>query len=91
MIKYPKRRSIAETSNLFRDAVVSVAEWIGLKKSENRKKNEPRWKRRIEGDIKRLLKEYKRMEKKTKEELEKKKKKKELSELNQRYRVKKKG
>ena len=91
MTKYPKRRSIAETSNLFRDAVVSVAEWIGLKKSENRKKNEPRWKRRIEGDIKRLLQEFKCMERESKEELEMKKKKKELSELNQRYRVKKKG
>ena len=91
MIKYSKRRSIAETSNLFRDAVVSVAEWIGLKKSENRKKNEPRWKRRIEGDIKRLLQEFKCMERESKEELEMKKKKKELSELNQRYRVKKKG
>ena len=76
MIKYPKRRSIAETSNLFRDAVVSVAEWIGLKKSENRKKNEPRWKRRIEGDIKRLLQEFKFMERESKEELEMKKKKK---------------
>ena len=76
MTTYPKRRSIAEISNLFRDAVVLVAEWIGLKKSENRKKNEPRWKRRIEGDIKRLLQEFKFMERESKEELEMKKKKK---------------
>ena len=78
MSKYPKRRSIAETRNLFRDAVVSVAEWIGLKKSENRKKNEPRWKCRIEGDIKRLLQEFKCMERESKEELEMKKKKKRI-------------
>ena len=31
-----------------------MAERVGLKKAEHRKKNEPRWKRRIERDMKRL-------------------------------------
>ena len=33
---------------------MKVAICIRLKKSENRKKNEPRWKSRIDEDIKRL-------------------------------------
>ena len=53
-IKYLKSKSITETNNLIRAASVRVAERIGLNKSEHREKNEPRWKRRIEGDIKRL-------------------------------------
>ena len=52
--KYLKRKNITETNNLFRAAGVNVAVCIGLKKSENRKKNEPRWKLRIDEDIKRL-------------------------------------
>lgn len=52
--KYLKKKNITETNNLFRAACVKVAVCIGLKKSENRKKNEPRWKIRIDEDIKRL-------------------------------------
>ena len=48
-IKYLKSRNITETNNLIRPSSVWVAERIGLKKTERRKKNEPRWKRRIEG------------------------------------------
>ena len=53
-IKYLKRKSITGTSNLIKEASVWVAEKTGLRKSEHRKKNKPRWKRRIQGDIKRL-------------------------------------
>ena len=49
-IKYFKSKSITETNNLIKAASVSVAEQIGLKKRHYREKNEPRWKRRIEGD-----------------------------------------
>ena len=56
-IKYLKSKSITETNNLIRAAGVMVAEQVGLKKAERRKKNEPRWKRKIEGDIKRLRQE----------------------------------
>ena len=56
-IKYLKSKSIIETNNLIRAASVWVAEQLGLKKAEHRKKNKPRWKRRIKGDIKRLKQE----------------------------------
>ena len=56
-IKYLKSKSITETNHLIRDAGVWVGERIGFKKAEYRKKNEPRWKRRVEGDIKRLRQE----------------------------------
>ena len=89
-IKYLKSKSITETNNLIRAASVCVAERIGLKKAERRKKNEPRWKRRIEGDIKRLRQEVNFLGREVKGELGLKKKCK-LSELNERYRVKRKG
>ena len=40
-----------------------------MKKVEHRKKNETRWKRRIEGDIDRLRQEVKFLERETKREL----------------------
>ena len=66
-----------------------ITERIGIKKAEHREKNEPKWKCRIEGDKKRLRQEVNR---KYKGELAlKKKKRRKLSELNERYRVKRKG
>ena len=53
-IKYLKSKSITEINNLNRAATVWMAEQIGLKKAEHRERNEPRWKRKTEGDIKRL-------------------------------------
>ena len=53
-IKPLKSKSITGTSNLINEASVWVTEKIGLRKGEHRKKNKPRWKRRIQGDIKRL-------------------------------------
>ena len=49
-----KSKSITETNDLIKAASVRVAEQIGLKKRHYRQKNEPRWKRRTEGDIKKL-------------------------------------
>ena len=63
---------------------------MGLKKAECRKKNEPRWKRRIKRDIKRLIQEVKFLEREVKRELGLKKNRK-LSGLNERYRVKREG
>ena len=48
-IKYLKSKSIAKTNNLLRAASVRVTERIRLKKPNHRKKDEPRWKRTIEG------------------------------------------
>ncbi|XP_068704348.1 microfibrillar-associated protein 1A-like [Montipora foliosa] len=89
-IKYLKSKSITEKNNLIRAACVWVAEQVELKKAEHRKKNEPRWKRRIERDIKRMKREVNVLERKSKGELGLKKKRK-LSELNERYGVKSKG
>ena len=89
-IKYLKSKSITEANNLIQAASVWVAEELGLKTAEHRKKNEPRWKCMIEGDIKRLRQEVNFLEKESKGELGLKKKHK-LSELNERYRVKRKG
>ena len=60
-----------------------------MKKAEHGKKNEPRWKRRIVGDVKRLRQEINILNRVVKRELGLKKKQK-LSELNERYRVKRK-
>ena len=68
-IKYLKSKSITETNNLIRAASVWVSEQIGSKKAEHRKKNEPRWKYRIEGDIKKLYQEVNFLERKGKGEL----------------------
>ena len=67
-----------------------VAEQLGLKKVEHRKKYEPFWKRRIEGDIRRLRQEVNIMERELKEGLGGGKKRKLLG-LQEKYRVKRKG
>ena len=46
-----------------------IAEKMGLKKIEIKEEKEPWWKRRIEGDIKRLKKDICKLESKSKEEL----------------------
>ena len=53
-------------NNLIRTASVLVTEWIGLKKAEHRNKNESRWKRIIEEDIKRLTQKVKYLERESK-------------------------
>ena len=53
-IKYFKSKNITETNDLIKAARVWLAEQIGLKKRDYREKNEPRWKRRIEGEITKL-------------------------------------
>ena len=69
VIKNLKSKSITETSNLITARSVWVAEQIGLKKEEHMKKNEPRWKRRIERNIKRLRQEVNFREREIKGEL----------------------
>ena len=67
-----------------------IAEKMGLKKIEIKEKKEPWWKRRIEGDIKRLKKDICKLERKSKGELGLKKCRK-LKDLEEKYRVKKEG
>ena len=68
-VKYLDSNSITETNSLTVAASVWVAEQIGLMKIEYRKENEPKWKRRIEGDIKRLRKDVNILERELKGEI----------------------
>ena len=89
-IKYFKSKSITQTNDLIKAASVWVAEQIGLKKRDYRRKNELRWKRRIEGDIKKLRQDIYLLTRDLKGELGSKKKQK-MKELYEKYRVKRKG
>ena len=71
-------------------ASVRVAEQTGLKKRYYGEKNNPRWKRRIEGDIKTLRQDVNLLRRDLKGELGSKKKQK-MKELYEKYSVKKKG
>ena len=55
-----KARVLLKQTILIRAASVWMTERIGIKKAEHRKKNESKWKCRIEGDIKRLRQEVNR-------------------------------
>ena len=88
-VKYLNSNSITETNSLIVAASVWVAEQIGLKKIEYRKKNEPRWKRRNEGDIKRLRKAVNILERGLKGEIGERKRQK-LLQLHDKNRVRKK-
>ena len=89
-VKYLDSNSITETNSLIVAASVWVAEQIGLKKIEYRNKNEPRCKRRIERDIKRLRKDVNILERELKGEIGERKRRK-LHQLHEKYRVRKKG
>ena len=89
-IKYCKSKNIIETNDLIKAASVWVAEQIGLKNGGCREKSEPRWKRRIEGDIKKLRQDVNLLTRDLKGELGSKKKQK-MEEIYEKYRVKKKG
>ena len=56
-------------NNLIRAASVRMAERIGLKKAEHRKKNELGWKSRTEEDIEKLRQEVNLLERESKGEI----------------------
>ena len=89
-VKYLDSNSVTETNSLIVAASVWVAEQIGLKKIEYRRKNEPRWKRRIEEDIKKLRKDVNILEREWKGELRERKRQK-LLQVHEKYRVRRKG
>ena len=89
-IKYFKSKKITETNDLIKAARVWVAEQIGLKKRDYSEKNERRWKRRIEGDIKKLRQDVNLLTRDLKGEMGSKRKQK-MKELYEKYRVKRKG
>ena len=57
MIELTETKNITQTNNLIKAAGVWVADQLGLKKYEGRKKKDPWWKRLIEEDIKQLSKD----------------------------------
>ena len=75
-IKYFKSKNITETDDLIKAVSVWVAEQIGLKKRDYREKNEPRWKRRIEEDLKKMRQDANLLTRDLKGELGSKKRKK---------------
>ena len=62
-------KSITQTNNLIKAACVWVADQLGPKKYEDRKKKDPWWKRRIEEDIKYLKKDINILKKVKKEQI----------------------
>ena len=88
--KYFESKRITETNNIIVAASLWVVEELRLKKVEHSKKYEPRWTRRIEGDIRRLRQEANIMERELKERLGGRKKQKLLG-LKEKYRLKTKG
>ena len=57
VIELIETNNITQTNNLIKSAGVWVADQLGLKKYEGRKKIDPWWKRCIEEDIKQLRKD----------------------------------
>ena len=90
VLQFVKTSNITQTNDLINAAGVWVAEQLGLKKFTIREKYLPRWKRRIEGDIKRLTREVNFMERDQRGKLEAKKKGK-LKDLEEEYGLKRNG
>ena len=57
VIELIETKNITQINNLIKAAGVWIADQLGLKKYESRKKKDPWWKRRIEEDIKQLKKD----------------------------------
>ena len=57
VIELIETKNITQTNNLIKAVDVWVADQLGLKNYEGRKKKDPWWKRRIEEDIKQLKKD----------------------------------
>ena len=90
VIRHIETKNITEANELIRAATVWVAEQLGLKKTEFRAKKDSWWKRRIEGDIKRIRKDVNILERDLRGELSNKKSEK-IQRLKEKYWVNKKG
>ncbi|XP_063591307.1 uncharacterized protein LOC134768408 [Penaeus indicus] len=90
VIRHIETKNITETNELIKAATVWVGEQLGLKKTEFRAKKAPRWKRRIEDDIKRIRKDVNILARELRGELKHKKSEK-LQRLEEKYRGNKKG
>ena len=57
ILKYIPVGNITEIRNVVQAASALVCEQLGVKERKKREEKEPYWKRRIEGDVKRLRRE----------------------------------
>ena len=89
-IRFIKTNNITKKNDVINVASVWVAEQMGLKRFEISLRKEPRWKRRIEGDIKRLRHDINLLNRESKGELGPKKWRK-LKDLEEKYGVERKG
>ena len=92
-ISHIKTNNITQTNNLIKACSVWIAEKMGLKKFEPKEKIVTRWKRRIESEIKELKRNVCLLDRKAKNELGRlgPKKSRKLREMEEKYRVKRKG
>ena len=90
VMKFVKTKNITETNKLINAASVWVADQMGSKKFEIGGRKEARWKRRIENDIKNLKHDINILHKESHGELGSKQRWK-LKDLEEKYRVRKKG
>ena len=88
VIRHIKTNDISETNKLLNAASMWVARRLGLESSSRSKKQEPWWKRRIEGDIKSLRADISFLEREKRGDLKSKGK---LKVLEDKYRIKRKG
>ena len=89
-IKFIDTINITQTNDLIRASSVWVAGELGMRGIEWRKKNEPKWKRRLQGEIMRLRQNLSLLERERKGELRNGRSR-ELKDLEEKYRVESKG
>ena len=89
-IKHLVTADITQTNNLTKAASLWVAKQLGLKTVKKGKKQDPWWKRRIEGDIKNLKKDISILEREKKGETGMRGKRK-IKNLGDKYGIKRKG
>ena len=90
VIELIETKNITQTNNLIKAAGVWVADQLGLKKYEDRKKKDPRWKRCIEEDTKQLKKDINILERVKKGQIGARKERKSKL-VEEKYKVKRKG
>ena len=90
VIELIETKNITQTNNLIKAAGIWVADQLGLKKSEDGKKKDPWWKRRIEEDIKQLKKDINILERVEKGQIGARKEGK-VRLVKEKYRVKREG
>ena len=89
-IKHLVTADITQTNNLIKAASLWVAKQLGLKTVKKEKKQDPWWKRRIEGDIKNLKKDISILEREKRGETGMRGKRK-IKNLGDKYGIKRKG